>query len=475
MFDGILLHFLMREVKKEKEWIKDFLKDGWNFSLVLSRTSLIFNLHPRYAHMKIGKGKGQGFFTTLLRGRKIKKLEQVDMDRVVVVETGDGKKIEFIPAGKGANLIIRDGGEVVFSLREVRELPPVEGVSPFSPEAPFSSSVLGFGRRSMKHLLSLPPEERERFFRDLREGKLSPCVYIKDEKPYLILPVEVELGMEKRRFSSLNDAVSWAFEELERREERERKIKEALKKIERRIENLRYSLLQVEREGENPEVLQRKGELILMNQHRIKKGMEKIVLEDWEGRQYEIELDPSLSPVDNAQNYFKKAKKERKKRERKEELRKRMEEELKKLEEEKERILKGEVRERVREEERVEKFKCYITSGGYRVYVGRNAQENEELTFGFARPWDLFFHVREAPGSHTIMRIPEKGKMPPMKDIEEAAAIAAYHSKMRTSSVVPVSYTERRYVHGIKGKKGLVRIEREKVVFVRPFKTSKNP
>ena len=310
MFDGILLHFLMRAVKKEKEWIKDFLKDGWNFSLVLSRTSRIFNLHPRYAHMKIGKGKGQGFFTTLLRGRKIKKLEQVDMDRVVVVETGDGKKIEFIPAGKGANLIIRDGGEVVFSLREVRELPPVEGVSPFSPEAPFSSSVLGFGKRSMKHLLSLPPEEREGFFRDLREGKLSPCVYIKDEKPYLILPVEVELGMEKRRFSSLNDAVSWAFEELERREERERKIKEALKKIERRIENLRYSLLQVERAGENPEVLQRKGELILMNQHRIKRERRKLVLENGKGRKNEMKLDPSLFRVETGKTNLKREKKE---------------------------------------------------------------------------------------------------------------------------------------------------------------------
>ncbi len=120
-------------------------------------------------------------------------------------------------------------------------------------------------------------------------------------------------------------------------------------------------------------------------------------------------------------------------------------------------------------------YKRQVLSTGVEVFVGRNNKENEELTLHFARPWDWFFHARGAGGSHLILRSPTREYKPSKREIEEAAKIAAYFSRARHSSLVPVQYTQRRYIRKPKGSGvGMVVLLREEVVFVEPFLPSRS-
>jgi predicted ribosome quality control (RQC) complex YloA/Tae2 family protein len=111
----------------------------------------------------------------------------------------------------------------------------------------------------------------------------------------------------------------------------------------------------------------------------------------------------------------------------------------------------------------------YVVTGGWVVLVGRSAKENDVLTHRYAAPGDLWFHARQAQGSHVVLRRIAGKTQVPREAVIQAAAIAAYHSKARTSKHVPVSYTERRYVKKVRrGAPGTAAMLREKVIFVTP-------
>ena len=111
----------------------------------------------------------------------------------------------------------------------------------------------------------------------------------------------------------------------------------------------------------------------------------------------------------------------------------------------------------------------YVLAGGWEVLVGRSNRENDILTHKLAKAEDLWFHARGVAGSHVILRCARGGAKPPKTIIEQAAAIAAHFSKARTSAMVPVIYTEKRYVRKPrKATPGLAVCLREKVVMVRP-------
>ena len=110
------------------------------------------------------------------------------------------------------------------------------------------------------------------------------------------------------------------------------------------------------------------------------------------------------------------------------------------------------------------------TSDGFTVIVGRNNRENDYVTHRLAKPEDLWFHASGVPGSHVILK--RKGRSAPSRRaIEETASIAAYFSKGRTSSSVPVIYTEKKYVHKPRGsRQGTATCAREKFLMVTPRK-----
>jgi len=82
---------------------------------------------------------------------------------------------------------------------------------------------------------------------------------------------------------------------------------------------------------------------------------------------------------------------------------------------------------------------------GARVYVGRSPRENAEITFRIARPNDLWFHVRNAPGAHVVLQ-PVAGSEASADEIDAAARFAAQHSRAKDSAAVDVDYTARKFV-----------------------------
>lgn len=81
----------------------------------------------------------------------------------------------------------------------------------------------------------------------------------------------------------------------------------------------------------------------------------------------------------------------------------------------------------------------YVSSDGYHIYVGKNNLQNEELSFNFASGNDWWFHAKDIPGSHVIVKT--NNEELPDKTYEEAAALAAYYSKAKSQEKVEVDYT----------------------------------
>jgi predicted ribosome quality control (RQC) complex YloA/Tae2 family protein len=110
----------------------------------------------------------------------------------------------------------------------------------------------------------------------------------------------------------------------------------------------------------------------------------------------------------------------------------------------------------------------YQTSDGYEVLVGRTARDNDNLTFRLARPSDLWLHAGDYPGSHVIIRNPNRKEIP-QRTVIEAAELAAKFSQAGKDSKVAIHYTPRKFLSKPKGAApGLVRMSSFKTITVEP-------
>ena len=238
----------------------------------------------------------------------------------------------------------------------------------------------------------------------------------------------------------------------------------------------------------NREALRIKGELIHANMNSLEKGMTSVILENYYDnyKPIEVKLDPRLSPNQNAQHYFS----EYRKADNAERI-------LKKLIEKGEKELSYiesvfDFLTRARTEEEVMlirdeligqgylkahhlKIKApvkmgpkeYVSTDGFKILCGRNNIQNDKLTFKDSKKQDIWFHTQKIHGSHTV--ILTEGKDVPASTIEQAAIIAAYNSKARDSSLVPVDYTEIKNVKKPSGAApGKAVYEHYKTAYVRP-------
>jgi len=109
----------------------------------------------------------------------------------------------------------------------------------------------------------------------------------------------------------------------------------------------------------------------------------------------------------------------------------------------------------------------FSSSDGFEIYVGKNNTQNDHLTLRQAKNHDIWLHTKDIAGSHVI--IITGGVIPPESTIMEAANLAAYYSKGRNSSQVPVDYVSRKYVRKPNGAKpGFVIYDRHKTIYVSP-------
>lgn len=116
-------------------------------------------------------------------------------------------------------------------------------------------------------------------------------------------------------------------------------------------------------------------------------------------------------------------------------------------------------------------YRTYRSSGGLEIWVGRGAASNDALTFDAAAPDDVWLHARDAAGAHVVLRW-TGADAPPARDLRDAAILAAWHSKSRGASMVPVDWTRRKHVRKPRGAKaGAVVIREERTLMVRPSAT----
>ncbi|MBS1788968.1 MAG: NFACT family protein [Acidobacteria bacterium] len=119
-------------------------------------------------------------------------------------------------------------------------------------------------------------------------------------------------------------------------------------------------------------------------------------------------------------------------------------------------------------EEKISGVRRYRCTDGYEILVGRTDRDNDNLTLRVAKSYDLWFHAADYPGSHVVLRNPQRREVPP-RAITEAAELAAKFSSARTNAKVAVNYCEKKFVTKPKGfAPGQVRLASFKTVMVEP-------
>ncbi len=268
--------------------------------------------------------------------------------------------------------------------------------------------------------------------------------------------------------------------------EEQRKALEA--KLMSTLSKTRNAVEAVEREVRDTaraEEYQHFGDLLMAHLHRIRRGDEHVTIAE-EG--LTIPLQKSLSPAENAQRYYEKAKRARAAHRQAamrlaalrdiltstEQLIAQLEhvstsEEMQRfMTEHKNELARAGVG-RTQQQRAQPAYRVFTVDGGFEVWVGKSSTKNDELTLKYAKPADLWFHVRGASGSHVVLKVGTGKGEPSKKAKEQAAAIAAYYSKMRNAKMVPVAMTEKKYVRKPKGAApGTVVVEREKIIFAEP-------
>jgi len=261
-------------------------------------------------------------------------------------------------------------------------------------------------------------------------------------------------------------------------------IDETKKKLSAKLKSLKKSL----RDDTEMEKLKQSGELILAYQYGIQEGQEEL------RAQYEIDepelvisLNTDLSPVENAQNYFRKYEKAKNALDEVPRLIEQTQMELDFIEQLETDLVnasnwveiddviqtlqarghwQGKKLKRIGGGGRQGPLKI-VSRDGYVVWVGRNSRQNEQVTFKTANRDDIWLHARDVPGAHVIIR--NDGRRIKDELIEEAAAVAAYYSKRRNDGNVLVDYTRVKYVNSIKGAgPGMVTYRNEQTITVDP-------
>ena len=257
-------------------------------------------------------------------------------------------------------------------------------------------------------------------------------------------------------------------------------IGEARARLERTLDQLRAQAIS----EEEVQALREAGELLLAYQHQVPPGANQVTVPDYTGAPRTIPLDPALTPVENAQAYFKRYEKARRAAQEVpariaalEADRAFLDQLAADLELAEDRADIDAVREaladagwvpRSRRKGAVPGRPLRLDVEGFPVYVGRNARQNEEVTFRRAAPDDIWLHVRGLPGGHVVIKT--GGRPVPESVLQRAAELAAWYSLARKEGgLVPVDYTERRHVRRIPGgRPGLVTYRHERTRRVRP-------
>ena len=358
------------------------------------------------------------------------------------------------------------------------------------------------GRDTAAHALT--GEERDRALFALSrvkaavetgENRVPYILYKSGDAPqdFSFLPITQyglsAVGREMESFSALLDAFYAQKDQAERTRQQAHDILRVLTNAsERTARKLGHQREELAKSGDR-ESLRIYGDLIHANLHAIPKGAssaELINYYDPDCATLTVPLDPALSASQNAQKYYKEYRKAQTAERVLAEQIAQGEEELTYLDTVFDALSRAVTLRELNELRqelaaggylRLQRGKQkppaplgpmeFVSDDGFSILVGRNNVENDRLTLKTARGSDVWFHTKNIPGSHVVVLT--GGQTPPNRTLEQAAVLAALHSKAAESRQVPVDYTEIRNVKKPAGAKpGMVIYETNRTAYVTP-------
>jgi predicted ribosome quality control (RQC) complex YloA/Tae2 family protein len=466
------------------------------------------------------------FLRKHIEGSFIKDVSQYQNDRVIKFtldtrnELGDkiDKFLIIEVTGRHANIIVTDQDLKI--LEAIKHIMPFEGTSrTIYPGAiykyPYTDKINPFDLKQRNNYLESTTEFTNKKLLNTFMG-FSPLVaneiihryeqgikikqvfediftpfkpnIIESDKDYFYFTDITSIEGNKKYYGTVNDMLDRYYYERDKIDVIRQKSKDIYRFINNQIDKQYHKIEKLTKDLRNTNKMDSfkiKGELIQANLYQIKKGDTLLkTLNYYDNTPIEISLDPKKSPIENMEQYFKKYKKQKtsipylekeiqkakKERIYFEELLGQIEiATLKDIEEIKDELVSHKyIKSKDTKKKRKNKpnFDTYFDSEGIEILVGKNNIQNDYITHKLARHNEVWFHAKGAPGSHVIV----KAQMPLTETtIRTASQLAAYFSKYRKSSSVPIDYVEKRYLKKVPGTKGsFVTYTNNKTIYIDP-------
>ena len=488
------------------------------------RTNLVMSFHSNYNHICLSDKNYTTFsdpstFVMVLRkyilNGVIHQIEQYDHDRYLLMHVRARNELydekEYILSvelmGKYANLILVDDRNKIIDA--LKKIPPYEntrrtilpGAQFTIPDRqdkldPFADPEIDLNESLVKQLQGfsklLENEVRHRLngssFPEIMELiKKSDKLYlskVKDSYEFHVIPL-THLNTEYSKWDIQKGFDEIYYEDDEK--ERIRNIADDLYKVvKRQIKHYSTKIAKLEASYEdalNLDADKENGDLLYMYSDLDAKGLKEIEIEDYEGNKKLVKLDPKLSIKANANKYFKEYQKKRKGKiyiEEQLELAKSELTYFESLNEQlsianysdaldiKEELGKyGYLKKNSSKNKKKKKISLYqIKVDDYTITFGKNNIQNAYLSFDYAHSNYTWFHAKGFHGSHVVV----DSDRPNEKIIRICANLAAYYSKGRLSSSVPVDYCLIKELKKVKGAKpGFVTFRNYKTIYIDPY------
>ncbi|AUS69757.1 Rqc2 family fibronectin-binding protein [Lactococcus lactis] len=526
-FDGIFLHHMTAELQPLVGGRIQKINQPFDQELVLTVRSagkshkLLLSAHPVFGRVQLTKTDFQNpqnpnNFVMILRkylaGAFIEQIEQVGNDRQIILhistkdEIGDSLKIALITEimGKHSNIILLEKTSqkiiesikhIGFSQNQYRTIlpgstyiaPPLNtAIDPFkaTDEEIFEAlqteqlqqKLQGIGRDSKNALTGLSVKEfNEKLL------TVTPSIYPNDTFS------SIKLADEFVSFDSLSEMLDTYYADKAERDRVKQVAASVIKKIQNELKKNRDKLKKQEREllaTDNAEIFRQKGELLNTFLNQVPNDKASVTLENYYTNEpIEIALNPALSPVQNAQRYFHRYQKLKQAVKFLGEQIANTKETIHYLESVESNLENADVAEiadireeliqtgYIKQKYRNKKQKMlppekYQAEDGTIILVGKNNLQNEQVSFKLSRRGDLWFHVKDIPGSHVLIT---GNANPSDETITFAGELAAYFSKARYSNLVQVDVLDVKKLHKPTGTApGFVTYDREKTIRVTP-------
>lgn len=443
----------------------------------------------------------------------IKEIKQHQNDRLIEMHITAYNELDdentfiliFEIMGRNSNIIVLNSDFTIIDA--IRKLPPSfdntriilphakyfypevsKSINPFTEDIPpILDNLQGVSKQLLYSLQELNIDEVKAFLNQ----KITPVIYKTDKKKdFYAYPLSSDYEVISTHETLSNVLETYYDESLKTVNfngvELEKLVKKELKKANLKHTNLINDLAKAKENINYSHI----GILLQSNLYKVKKGDTKVIVYDYLNNNQEIEitLNPLLDPAQNLKATFNKAKKANNAIT---EVTKQIEKVINEiaylntllfqisisnnsdLEEIKnELMLNGYLKQSVKLKKKQLKldFLTYKLEDVI-IYVGKNNTQNDYLTHKLASSNDYWFHVKDIPGSHVIVKVPENNPNYILSEtiIRTAANIAAYYSPAKNSSSVPVDYTKIRNLKKVPGFKGsFVTLTNQKTIYIDP-------